>query len=100
MANSSENPVVFQSMRLEVSAFPVWHCGPRRFLGRCWTSVYIGSLKKVVLSVKKPNCGTNSLDEFSGRVRACKLRAELHFFLSSWLGCHQQMLPPEGDTHR
>lgn len=83
MADSSENPVVLQSVRLEVSAFPVWHCGPRRLLGHCWTSVYIGSLKKVVLSVEKPNCGTNNLDEFSERVRACKLRAELFFFLSS-----------------
>lgn len=83
-------------MRFEVSAFPVCHCRPAGLLESCWTSVYTGSLKKVVLSVKECNCGSSRLDEFPERVRASKQRVMLFFFHVLLAG----LLPADAATRR
>lgn len=76
-------------------AVPVWHRWPGGFPESHWSLVYVGSLKKLLMSVKKGSSCSNRIDKLvSKSKRASRQNAELPSSISLFPG-----LSLEGAAH-
>ena len=83
-----ENLVVVSSTRLSVSAVPIWSQSPRGSPESCWSSVYIRSLKTLVLiPVKKYR--DSRIEELANKVRGNR---KVSSSTSLDLGCNRRVL--------
>jgi hypothetical protein len=87
-----ENPVVVQSMILDISVVPIWCWKPGGFLGSCWSSVYFGIPKKWFLIQAKEFC-SNSIGGLSVRVRTSRQKAKLPSSMSLSVAATRKYCP-------
>jgi hypothetical protein len=61
-------------------AVPVWHQWPGGFPESHWSLVYVGSLKKLLMSVKKCRSRSNRIDRLASKSEGKQAKCRASFF--------------------
>jgi len=77
----AENPVVVQTMRLDVPVVLNWHRSPRGSLESCWSSVYSGIPQKLVVIQVKDSFNSR-IDELASKSEGKQAKASFFHVLS------------------